>query len=180
MGEHRKENSPCLKLGKLLAKPPSGAVDGLAAGRAGQVLLGPTFQHILPSAACAESDFIWESLFPCKETRGQCCFKAASAQWGVFDTPALGPRRALGKSGGNFLHLEINSNSYKELAALEMLLSLNLRNVLGSATGVPGWCKVCALGSRIPLLLAILGIYSMSGLSEFVEVHISFFFSFQK
>lgn len=92
----------------------------------------------------------------------------------------LGPGRASGRNGGNFLYLEINSSSYKELAALGVLLSLNLRNVLGSATGVPGWCKVCALGSRIPLLLAILDIYSMSGLSEFVEVHISFFFSFQK
>lgn len=35
---------------------------------------------------------------------------------------------------------------------------------------------VCS-GVWIPLLLAILGIYSMSGLSEFVEVHIFFFFS---
>lgn len=33
---------------------------------------------------------------------------------------------------------------------------------------------VCS-GVWIPLLLAILGIYSMSGLSEFVEVHIFFF-----
>lgn len=92
----------------------------------------------------------------------------------------LGPGRALGRSGENFLYLEINSNTCKESAALGMLLSLNLRNVLGSDTGVPGWCKVCALGSAIPLLLAILGIYSMSGLSEFVEVHIFFFFFFSK
>lgn len=95
--------------------------------------------------------------------------------WGLC---ATGPREGFGEKWENFLSVEINSNTYKELAALGMLLSLNLRNVLGSDTGVPGWCKVCALGSRIPLLLAILGIYSMSGLSEFVEVHI--FFSFQK
>lgn len=50
----------------------------------------------------------------------------------------LGPGRASGRSGENFLYPEINSNTYKELAALGMLLSLNLRNVLGSDTGVPG------------------------------------------
>lgn len=70
--------------------------------------------------------------------------KAASALWAVSDTPwpgalkTLGPRRASGRSGENFLYLDVNSNTYKELAALGMLLSLNLRNVLGSDTGVPG------------------------------------------
>lgn len=49
-----------------------------------------------------------------------------------------GPGRASGRSGESFLYPEINSNTYKELAALGMLLSLNLRNVLGSDTGVPG------------------------------------------
>lgn len=59
--------------------------------QAGQVLLVPTFQQILPSAACAEPDFIWESLFPHKKIPGQCQFTAASALWGVFGTPGLGP-----------------------------------------------------------------------------------------
>lgn len=75
--------------------PQTGEAVGKASlgccGWAGQVLLGPTFQQILPSAACAQPDFVWESLFPCNKTHGQCGFKAASALWGVFDTPALGP-----------------------------------------------------------------------------------------
>lgn len=59
--------------------------------RAGQVLLVPTFQQILPSAACAQPDFIWKSSFPYQIIPGQCQLKAASALWGVFDTPGLGP-----------------------------------------------------------------------------------------
>lgn len=81
-----------------------------------------------------------------------------------------------GEKWGKFPFSRNKLQYLQRIGSTGMLLSLNLRNVLGSATGVPGWCKVCALGSRIPLLLAILGIYSMSGLSEFVEVHIFFFF----
>lgn len=92
--------------GKLCAaQPPSGDVDGLDSGRAGQVLLVPTFQQILPSAACAEPDFVWKSF--CKKIPGQCQFKAGSALWVcltllAWGLCATGPREGFGEKRGKF------------------------------------------------------------------------------
>lgn len=162
--------------GELLAKLPG--VMWMGWTRAG--LLVPTFQQILPSAACAEPDFICKSLFLFQIIPGQCQFKAASALWGVFDTPGLGPLShwALGGLWG-----EVGKISFRnKLQYLQRIGSTGNAFVPKSQERFGQWhrcpwlCEVCALGSCIPLLLAILGIYSMSGLSEFVEVHIFFFF----
>lgn len=49
------------------------------------------------------------------------------------------------KRGRSFLYLEINETTYAKLVALVMLLSLNLRNVLGSETGFPSVISRCVL-----------------------------------
>lgn len=49
------------------------------------------------------------------------------------------------RRGRSFLYLEINETMSIKLAALVMLLSLNLRNVLGSETGFPSVISRCVL-----------------------------------
>lgn len=126
------------------------------AGLAGRAGAAGTKLSAAPSFCLCRTWFYLQVLVPCKKIPGQCQFKAAPdcgvcltlLPWGPC---AAGPWEGFGEKWGKFPWSR-NKLQYKELAALGMLLSLNLRNVLAvtqvSLGGVG--CVLWGLDSTTP------------------------------